>query len=348
MKNLRIHLMWFVVALIMAAGFSRLTAGRKEADLLDKQKKLEEEIRDLRARTARTEDDAFMARREPGTDPAAEAADPGDGNREESRRGRQERRPATPEEILAMLRSNRRDDRRRALREIDRMKDPVKKAELLREAVRIGDGETKTRAIAMFDELGPPLATQLAMEVLLGSEDAWVRARAARELSQIKDPSTIAALQNAFTENDRSLKYWSAKALQAMGFEGPVRQLVAATAPSISDPDGAVREDTVERLGYLGSADAIPYLSQAIKDSNSRVRREALESLGNTELPEAIPVIQQGLSDPRADVRAEAIDALYDIGTPEVIPILETALKDSSSYVVSRARRALDRLTKAD
>ncbi len=357
MKNLKLHLIWLVVALVLAAGLGRLFAGRKEGAFREKEKRLEEEIRQLKACLARSDETLAAAAPSRPADPD-DAGGPGraespEGDGEEpgeTSRGRPSpersapRPPATSEEILALLKSSKRDDRRRALREIARLEDKSLQMALLREAVRGGDSDMKYRAILMLDEIGKPYGTQLALEILQGGEESWVRARAARELSQLKDPLAIAALQGAFLEEDRSLKFWSAKALQALGLDGPVRQLVASTSTGLGDPDGAIREDLVERLGYLGSADALPHLGAALRDPNSRVRREAMQALGRTGLPAAVPILRQGLSDPRREVRYEAIDGLRDIGGPEALAALEAALNDPDPGVARRAREAIERL----
>ena len=356
MKNWKIHLLWAVAALVLAAALSRsLVSDSKDASQAEANK-LKAEIRDLKSRLVRV--DAPRTGKRSFRESAEASADlkPAEENKEKpdrasgersSRRSetRKPRTPRTPEQILALMKSSKRDDRRRALRDIMELKDVNQKMALLREAVRIGDNDLKYRAVLNFDQLGAPAGTQLALEVLQSEEQsAWVRARAARELSQLKDPQSMGALQAAFLEDDSSMKYWSAKGLQAMGVNGPIRQLVASASVEINDPDGAVRREVVKRLGYLGSSDALPHLALALDDANSDVRRGALESLGNTGLTTAIPIIQQGLNDPKRRVREEAIDALYDIGDAQVIPILQGVLNDPDSSIVRRAESAIKRL----
>lgn len=340
----KVHAVWALVAVILAAALVRSLSGRDEPAFQVRERKLQEEIRDLRAVIGAPEGPS--ARLE--TSPSGPWSDDA-----ESKPGVSVKKPGTPkepakaptaEEIRILMKSAKKDERRKALGMIEKVQDKALQAALLREAARDGEADLKYGAISMFDQIGRAEGTQLALEFLGPNEPAWVRARAARELSQIRDPATMSALQTAFLDPDPTLKYWSAKALQTLGWEDPVRQLVAATGASLADPDGAVRETTVEKLGHLGSSAVIPLLGEALRDSNSRVRREALQSLGRTGLPAAVPVIQQGLADAKREVRLEAIGALYDIGGAEALAALQTALRDPDPDVVQKAQSAIDRL----
>ena len=363
MKNWKVHLLWAVIAIVLGAVISRVVVSRRETEFRNKERKLEKEIRVLKAWIVRTggtvEGIGSGGQEDAAGNPSAVAAgesnptgeEAGNGGRSTSKLKSPKKKkapkvPPTYDEIVALLNSSKRDDRRDAIKEIDKLKDPRQKAALLREAMKSGDPDLKYRAITLFDEAGKPEGTQLAIDVLQSGESASLRARAARELLQLEDPASISALQNAFLDNDPGLKYWAAKALQGLGWEEPVRQLVAATSMGLTHPDGVMREKTVERLGDLGTSAALTPLGWALDDPNSRVRREAMKSLGNTELAAAIPIIQRGFSDSNRDVREEAIDALYDIGGRQVLQTLQLALSDPDSSVVRRAQRAIERIEK--
>ena len=361
MKTWKIHLLWAVIAFVFATGLSRALIFEREAAFRKRESELRNEISDLNSRvaqsdTSRTGESRFRGGSDPSTtrsfggEEGESSADEKEmldrlaGEKKADKKKKKVRPPITRESILALLKSSKRDTRRKAIKQIMKLEDLNLKVELLREAVKTGGSDVKYQGILMFDQLPKPQSTQLALEFLQGGESAWVRGRAARELSQIADLSSMRALQNAFMEDDRTVKYWSAKALQALGYDDPVRQLVATASTTLNDPDGAVRERAVQRLGHLGTADAVHHLAKALSDPNSRVRREAIESLGNTNLSAAIPVIQQGLSDPKPSVRREAVGSLAKIGGDQVIPFLQAALKDPDREVVRRARRAIDRI----
>jgi HEAT repeat protein len=356
MKNLKIHLLWFLVALISVAGLSRIFAAKAEGDFREREKALKNEIRELKQRLAGSqgtyEEEAMAAAlAQPSSTQRAEVAKgsrPAEGEGRQERPEKQEkvRKQITPDDIRALLKSSNRNNRRRALAEIKKLKDKALQMTLLREAIQNGDNDMKYRAILMFDEIGKPEGTILAMEILRSGESDWVRARAARELSQLKDPGTYDALMSAFREDNGYLKYWSAKALQAMGWEGPVGELVSAASTRMGDPDGAIRERIIEQIGDLGSSAALPYLDQALSDPNSRVRREAVQAMGNLGTS-ALPMLRRSLNDPMRRVREEAVDSLRDIGGQEAIAILQVALNDKDSSIVRRAQQAIERLQRS-
>lgn len=325
MKSIRIHLLWAVVTVVLSAGLAQVFASKKAASLHDKERKLQRELDTMKKTVFRLEKDLEAARRknptfavaEPIPEVPAEIA-PVEARPQEREARSRENEAITPDEIRAMLRRNDRGSRWRAFQAIDRIKDRALKLELLKELFAVGDGRMKWRGLEMLRDIGGPEAAKLAAELLRSEDSSYVRARAASLLAQLAGPSAIGPLQEAFN-NDTNvyLRTSVAASLRNLGQSGAHQQMVVTLGGMSSDPDGARREDAVELMGRLGTADVFPFLARALNDTNSDVRRDAVESLADTGLPEAIPLLEQALNDPNPRVTSEARAALEALRAAE-------------------------------
>jgi HEAT repeat protein len=147
-------------------------------------------------------------------------------------------------------------------------------------------------------------------------EDWSVQIRAIQFMGEIRNPKTLDLLLNIFTTRSRAYDCPAVKSYTAIalgnfkGYNDVVDPLIAG----IHNEEPLVREASVQSLGNLGNAKAVPHL---------------------------IPLLQS----PSLAVRLNAIKALESIGDPQAIPYLEdVAEKDSDRVAREIALTAADNL----
>ena len=137
-------------------------------------------------------------------------------------------------------------------------------------------------------------------------EDWSVQIRAIQFMGEIRNPKTVDLLLTIFTSRSSvyecpAIKSYTAIALgNFSGHSEVIDPLIAA----IHDEEPLVREASVQSLGKIGNAKAVPHL---------------------------IPLLQS----PSLAMRLSAIKALESIGDPQAIPYLE-AIADKDSDRVAR------------
>jgi HEAT repeat protein len=109
--------------------------------------------------------------------------------------------------------------------------------------------------------------------------------------------------------------------------------------------------------GWVGSADLLPQLKEALSDAQMDVRYNAVRALGGVGGPEASKLLERALKDKAGEVRVGALRALANIRLPEATKACMTALKDEKFVIRVLAARdlahrtmeegVLDALTKA-
>lgn len=156
----------------------------------------------------------------------------------------------------------------------------------------------------------PPLVAALK------DSDDGVRQRAAEALGEIGDARAVEPLVVALKDSDYRVCSAAARALVKIG-PPSVKALIAV----LKYNDSYVRQQTVEALGEIGDARAVPPLLAALKDSDGGVRWVVAEALGKIGDARAVEPLVSALKDSDHEVRWAAASALkkfnYHPATPD-------------------------------
>jgi HEAT repeat protein len=106
----------------------------------------------------------------------------------------------------------------------------------------------------------------------------------------------------------------------------------------------ALRGLSVDTLGNMDNAEAVPFLQQAATDSRDDVRTRVAYALGKLGDRGAVRTLIDMLQDQSWSVRANAAQALGMIGDPAARPALEALRDDPNEQVKGAAASALTRL----
>jgi len=197
----------------------------------------------------------------------------------------------------AGLLSARAEDRRAALRALQKTPDPGARDDLL----RLLDSET----------------------------DPGIKMLAYAALGLLKDPSLVAILERRFeTETDRRFRYAALEALGAIGGPEAERYLLALMEAPDESQDGILFRDAAARgLARSERPEAMEALSgflrggtlSAVDDPQRPAREFLLRELGQEGGPARVAVLLAVAGDPAvsADLRAESIRALENVEGPE-------------------------------
>jgi len=312
MSAWKIHLVWGVLAVVIAAAWGQHVASRKEREF---------EAERAAARLNRRPPSTPASEPEPAPVPAAAPAessppsDP-DAGRSKPKGPQQKGELLSPEEIRTLLQSSDKGDLQRALRAIDAIEDRALKLALLKDALAHADRGVREKALDQLRKVGGPEAAEMMVKALLTDPDEGIRRRAARYLGDVGGPAAMTALQQAARSGTLSVQVAAGASLNKLGDSGPAQALLSQIAPMLESPDGALREDAVAYLDDLRSPYALPLLTQALRDSNSNVRKDAIDALAHLAVPQAIPLLEQAATDPNPEVARNAVKALDKIRNP--------------------------------
>jgi len=107
---------------------------------------------------------------------------------------------------------------------------------------------------------------------LLNDADAWVRMASARALGELRDQRATESLIATLLDSDWRVRRMGAWALSELKDESAVKALGNVL---LSDSRPEVRRLAAEALGEIRSAEALPFLRQAVNDSEAGVSAKA-------------------------------------------------------------------------
>jgi HEAT repeat protein len=168
-----------------------------------------------------------------------------------------------------------------------------------RENVRIG-------AIEALGDIKSPRSVEPLLQTLANDKSNEVRWVAALALGEIGDIRAIPALVRALSEEDRYVRYGSAKALEQIGWSAETDQESAYYYIALQD------WDAVKKMGNAATGPLIDML----KEQHPNIRTQIVEILGSIGSIEAKRSCERVLRDPDADVRWRAVLLSKRCGVP--------------------------------
>jgi hypothetical protein len=168
-----------------------------------------------------------------------------------------------------------------------------------RENVRIG-------AIEALGDIKSPRSVEPLLQTLANDKSNEVRWVAALALGEIGDIRAIPALVRALSEEDRYVRYGSAKALEQIGWSAETDQESAYYYIALQE------WDAVKKMGNSATGPLIDML----KEQHPTIRTQIVEILGSIGSIEAKRSCERVLRDPDADVRWRAVLLSKRCGVP--------------------------------
>jgi HEAT repeat protein len=205
--------------------------------------------------------------------------------------------------------------------------------------------------------LARPMGVWNELLAALDDPDPTVSLAAGDALGRIDDPAAVPGLLIAVEHPSEQVRLGAARALGMMGVEAAVEPLRAMLLRG----QGAEVGIAGEALGQIGSPEAIDALLTALADPQPTARwhaaMAALEKMGE---PAVVPLVAM-VDSQDADARRSATQALGWIGSPSATDALAKALGDDDDAAVRSqaawalgeigdpaARRALERAQRRD
>lgn len=149
--------------------------------------------------------------------------------------------------------------------------------------------------------------------------------------------AAIAMLRNG-TGTDR------AEAADRLGTVG-TPEAVSVLIEALDDGDKHLRSEAATSLGHLGDRRALDPLLEALEDPNKHVRHAAVGALGALgDAGATLPLSALLLRGPEAQIRQSAASALGDVGDRRAVGPLIVALADRDEHVRQSSALSLGRL----
>jgi HEAT repeat protein len=157
-----------------------------------------------------------------------------------------------------------------------------------------------------------------ALNMLLDVADTWteywpVKVKAIQLLGEAGYTKAVALLLSIFNNPFLNWECPSIKSHTAIAlgnFKGN-KDVVNTLIDGVGDRELLIREASIQSLGKIGDAKAVPYLVRLLGDRSTAIRLSVIQALGRIGDPQTIPDIQGVLeSDADSVVKSEAVAAL--------------------------------------
>ena len=250
MSAWKIHLVWGVLAVVIAAAWGQHVASRKEREF-----EAERTAARLNRRAPSTS--APVPTSEPAPLPASSDAPAESSPLSDPEAGpakpkvpAQKRELLSPEEIRTLLQSSDKGDLQRALRAIEMIEDRARKSRSSRNALaQCLTGAYPRTGARPASKVGRSRSGGLMAKTLLSDPDEGSASRAARYLGDVGGPPAMTALQQAARSGTLTCRSPPASRWASSGNSGPRQAILSQIARMLENPDGAVREDAVSLPG---------------------------------------------------------------------------------------------------
>ena len=186
--------------------------------------------------------------------------------------------------------------------------------------------------------LGKPAVAPLIKA--LEDEDRNVRYETARALGELKDKGAVEPLIKALNEDEsRHTREEAARSLGKLSDARAIEPLIKA----LGDKEWLVSHDVAKALVTFGVLIVEP-LIQELANENQQVREQAAFALGELDDPRAVEPLITLLTDEHYRTRRAAARSLGELGDIKAVEPLINALTDENKGVQTSAARALGHL----
>jgi HEAT repeat protein len=217
------------------------------------------------------------------------------------------------ETLLALLKSDDREDRIAAADALGPMKD-IHAIGALYAALKQDDEMLRRYAAKSLGEIGDARATGVLIAAL-DDPDNGVRCRAAESLGKIKDPSAVTPLAARFAD---------------------------------ADQDRDVRKAAAESLGEIADHAAVTALIEGLKSDNKFRQWYSAKDLASIQQPEAVQALAESLEERNLTVVGAVYPTLIRTGDGQFVPLLIDALNNSGDTGMAQDFIYSDNLQLAD
>jgi len=167
--------------------------------------------------------------------------------------------------------------------------------EKIKEEFKNKDWEARLAAMEKLKGLTDEETVDFLMAVAGDRKEHWaVQIRAIQFMGEIRNPKTLDLLLTIFTSRSRAYECPAVKSYTAIalgnfrGYGDIIDPLIAA----IYDKEPLVREASVQALGKIGNAKAVPHLIPLLRSPSLAMRLSAIKALESIGDPQAIPYLE--------------------------------------------------------
>lgn len=166
-----------------------------------------------------------------------------------------------------------------------------------------------------------------AMRLLSRSTDFGTRGDAIRSAASANFALASDEIIKALHDPAPSVRREAASALAKLGDDPKACE---ALLHQLEDHPDLVEEETVEAIGEIGGAEAVPLLARYLQSPRSQVRRAAAKAMGRIGSHDAVEALVTGASAADdVELRRASLQALRMIGAVEASDAIVAALSDS-------------------